>query len=289
MRNRAWFVAFVSIAAAGCSHDAKKIRQAEAQIAECETLYDCRLAKQRAAAALDTCLTHKTFMFGVATGSNAQLLCSDAQPLYVKAEARVTDLEEAMQRRQAERQAAAREEAEDERDEALADKKRQFAANQEKRRAKEATAISAVLAACASSEHARAARARHLEALRSGIAAEFVRKRCREKHETETVRTECKDANGFSRTCSRQVAGDLLGYVCAKELDAEMVKLGLFALDHSSRIDPSIGAHTDENAVVRAQDYPFPEERGLPSNTECAIAADTAQTSATKRVEASEQ
>jgi len=65
-------------------------------------------------------------------------------------------------------------------------------------------------------------RTAHLHAL--------VRKQCTPRTESVSVRSECKDENGFKRTCTKNVAGDVVGYVCPKTMDAEAVQLGLYLL-----------------------------------------------------------
>lgn len=86
------------------------------------------------------------------------------------------------------------------------------------------------LGSCMENEAARAARRRHRDIVENQSPGETVRKQCKPKVETLTVRAECKDANGFTRSCTKTVAGDVVGYTCPKTLDAEVVQLGLFQL-----------------------------------------------------------
>lgn len=95
---------------------------------------------------------------------------------------------------------------------------------------------------CDSTEAARAARKRHADLLDKAPGA-TVRKDCSPQRETRSVKAECKDANGFVRPCVKTVAGtDVVGYVCPKTMDPELVQLGLYQLD-----------------LLEA--YPYPEDR----------------------------
>ena len=97
---------------------------------------------------------------------------------------------------------------------------------------------------CDATADARVARKRHTEILERAPGA-TVRKDCTPRMEVETVKTECKDANGFARPCTKQVStGEVAGYACPKTMDPEVVQLGLFEL----RLLDS---------------YPFPEDRGI--------------------------
>ncbi len=92
-----------------------------------------------------------------------------------------------------------------------------------------------MVATCDASEAARAARKRHAEILDRAPGA-TVRKSCTPRFETRSVKSECKDANGFAPPCTQTVStGDVSGYACPKTLDAEVVQLGLYQLDPSMR------------------------------------------------------
>ena len=98
--------------------------------------------------------------------------------------------------------------------------------------------------ACNSTEGARVARKRHMEILDKAPGA-IIRKQCTPQRETRNVRTECKDANGFVRSCTKTVAGtDIVNYVCAATMDPELVQLGLYQLD-------------------LLDGYPYPEDRSI--------------------------
>lgn len=111
---------------------------------------------------------------------------------------------------------------------------------------------------CTATEVARAARRRHAEILDKAPGA-LVRKTCTPRMETQTVKAECKDANGFVRTCAKAVStGEVASYVCPKTLDAEVVQLGLYQLH-------------------LLDDYPYPEDRSIrTSDSECEHARDRA-------------
>jgi hypothetical protein len=87
-----------------------------------------------------------------------------------------------------------------------------------------------MVAACDATEAARAARRRHAAILEQAPGAQ-VRKECSPRMETQSVRSECKDAAGFTRTCTKAVStGEVASYVCPKSMDAEVVQLGLYQL-----------------------------------------------------------
>lgn len=97
---------------------------------------------------------------------------------------------------------------------------------------------------CDSTEGARAARRRHSEILDKAPGV-TVRKQCTPQRDTRSVRTECKDTNGFVRPCTKSVAGtDIVNYVCPSNMDPEVVQLGLYQLD-------------------LLDGYPFPEDRSI--------------------------
>ncbi len=87
---------------------------------------------------------------------------------------------------------------------------------------------------CESTMDARTKRRRHQQLLQSREPAEYVQKRCTPRREMFTVRGECRDANNFIRPCTKQSAGDIIGYSCGKNLDQDMVKLGMLQLGLSS-------------------------------------------------------
>lgn len=103
---------------------------------------------------------------------------------------------------------------------------------------------SKVAETCDATEDARAARRRHEAILRQAPGA-IVRKQCTPRMEMRTVKTECTDANGFTRSCTKTVpTNEVAGYTCPKSMDAEVVRLGLYQLD-----------------LLDA--YPFPEDRTI--------------------------
>lgn len=97
---------------------------------------------------------------------------------------------------------------------------------------------------CDSSASARAARKRHSEIL-DGAPGALVRKQCSARMETQTVKADCRDTNGFTRPCTRTVStGEVSTYVCPKSMDPEVVQLGLYQLD-------------------LLDGYPYPEDRSI--------------------------
>ncbi len=97
---------------------------------------------------------------------------------------------------------------------------------------------------CDATEAARVARKRHATLLEQAPGA-AVRKQCTPRMETQAVKTECKDANGFVRPCTKTVAtGDVAGYTCPKTMDPEVVQLGLYQLE-------------------LLNSYPYPEDRSI--------------------------
>lgn len=97
---------------------------------------------------------------------------------------------------------------------------------------------------CNATESVRTARRRHAEILRNDPGA-TVRKLCTPRMEMQAVKSECKDANGFTRSCTKSVAtGDVASYACPKTVDPEIVQLGLYQLN-------------------MLDSYPYPEERSL--------------------------
>lgn len=97
---------------------------------------------------------------------------------------------------------------------------------------------------CDATELARTARRRH-ETILAGAPGATVRKQCAPRMETRTVKSECTDANGFTRPCTKTVAGNgIAGYTCPKSMDPELVQLGLYQLD-------------------LVDEYPFPEDRKI--------------------------
>lgn len=107
------------------------------------------------------------------------------------------------------------------------------------------------LGSCMENEAERAARRRHQDIVENRSPGETVRKQCKPRVETQTVQAECKDANGFTRSCMKTVAGDVVGYTCPKTLDPEVIQLGLFQLGLT------VG-------------YPYPEENTIhPDDEQC--------------------
>lgn len=104
--------------------------------------------------------------------------------------------------------------------------------------------------ACDASEPARAARRRRRTILESGSPGATVRKECSPRTEMQAVTSACKDENGFQRTCTKNVPGDIIDYVCPKSMDEEVVRLGLYQL------------HLRD-------DYPYPEDRTLGRDEDC--------------------
>lgn len=95
---------------------------------------------------------------------------------------------------------------------------------------------------CAATALPRAVRRRHEELVESSGA--YLRDHCTPKHALVAMKVECKDANGFTRSCTKQVAGDVIGYECSKGTDPEIVKAGHYALGFT-------------------QAYPFPEDERI--------------------------
>lgn len=164
------------------------------------------------------------------------------------AESYVKSYEEERKRRADEAREA---ETERRRAEAEHEREARSRAQEDARRASERERLGAMLEAesrtietCAATEQARAARSRREEILRNQAPGATVRKQCTPRTEVHAVKSECKDANGFTRTCTKSVAGDVVGYVCPKTMDAELVQLGLYQLDLLDR-------------------YPFPEDRTI--------------------------
>jgi hypothetical protein len=128
--------------------------------------------------------------------------------------------------------------------------------------ARKATAASAlaavrpVVARCDATAPLRARRAKHDELRRSEEPRRYVQKRCTPRHDTYTATVPCKDANGFARTCTKQLPGDeIIGYFCPTTLDKDTVRLGLFQLGF-------------------AENDPFQDELVLPvTDAECEAAA----------------
>lgn len=101
-----------------------------------------------------------------------------------------------------------------------------------------------LIATCDSTDAARAARKRRAGILERGAGLE-IRKSCAPRVGTQTVSSTCKDANGFTRACTKAVStGEIVGYTCPKSMDAETVQLGLYQLD-------------------LLESYPFPEDRSI--------------------------
>jgi hypothetical protein len=167
--------------------------------------------------------------------------------------------EEAVQH--AQRAVAAREQEERERayrERAERDRAAQQAALDRERAERERADLARVLMrdgsiveSCDSTREARDARKRHLEILASK-PGDLVSSTCRPQRAVQTVRGECKDANGFVRSCTKQVVSDeVTGFTCPKSMDPEVVQLGLYRLG-------------------LLDEYPYPEDRApLMRDAEC--------------------
>lgn len=103
--------------------------------------------------------------------------------------------------------------------------------------------VRSIVTECEASVEARAARKRRAELLRGEAPAASVRKRCTPRTGVHSVAAECTDQNGFVRPCTKNVAGGIVGYDCPKNMDAELVHLGLYQLE--------------------LIEYPFPEDNGI--------------------------
>jgi hypothetical protein len=82
-----------------------------------------------------------------------------------------------------------------------------------------------------------------------------VQSKCVARREVGTVQGECKDANGFVRSCPKQVVGDVVTYVCPKSVDPDVAKAGnyvLFGTEYPWPEDQQIGVQDD--ACDRAAD-----------------------------------
>lgn len=166
--------------------------------------------------------------------------CADARADKLAADALVAPYDEERQRRkEADRAAEAAARAA----EARAASERAEAERQRRAIAPELDREKRILAVCDASRDARAARRRRHALLENGEAVAAVRKQCAPRREVQVVSGECKDENGFKRPCAKNVAGDVVGYICPKTMDPELEQLGLFQL--------GFGA------------YPYPEERQL--------------------------
>ena len=88
---------------------------------------------------------------------------------------------------------------------------------------------SRLVADCEKTADARAARARHLSIIQSA-PDDTVKKKCTPRKEMISQTGQCTDANGFVRTCTKQVPGEVVGYTCPKSIDDETRQLGLFRL-----------------------------------------------------------
>jgi len=123
---------------------------------------------------------------------------------------------------------------------------------------------------CDSTEGARAARKRRAELLDKAPGA-TVRKQCTPQRETRNVRSECKDANGFVRPCTKTVAGtDIVNYVCPSTMDPELVQLGLYQLD---LLD---GYPYPEDHSIRVRDSDCDEARARVKQTRERLEGNTA-------------
>jgi hypothetical protein len=107
---------------------------------------------------------------------------------------------------------------------------------------------------CEASRDARTKRRQHADILKQN-PGEAVQKKCAPRREMQAVRTQCTDGNGFVRTCTKQVAGDVVGYVCPKTVDPDVAKLGIYQLG------------------LQDNGFPFPEDLRIPMRDEDCDAA----------------
>lgn len=148
-----------------------------------------------------------------------------------------------------------RRQREEERHLADRNRKAQIQAAHEQDLSRQIKARRDVIATCDATKEARTVRNRHLQLKQT--AGALVRQNCRPRNGTESVQVQCKDENGFVRTCSKQVPAGVVGYSCPKDTDPEVVKIGLFELGLSDS-------------------WPFPEDESIRvRDDDCDRAADS--------------
>ena len=143
-------------------------------------------------------------------------------------------------------------------------------ASEHERATREMQSISRTLERCDSSEQLRTSRRKHEEMMHGDAAATSVRKQCAPRAEMRTVTSDCVDANGFSRKCTKTVPGDVVSYACPKTMDQEVVQLGLFQLgmldDYPYPAEQTAGL--DERSCQRARARATELQSKLASRTE---------------------
>ncbi len=228
---------------AGCYTSTLENTEFPKSLDACRTLAECEAISVRAIREGAICSDHTT-IYLIAPGPK-HLSCEDARDNLQKAEGKVAklrDVEIERQRSEQERERQRLIDAQEERARKMAQEHRDV----ERARLSEQIDHQVVIVTkCAATKDARDARARHMDILQNQDPATFVQKHCTPKREMNTVRNTCTDDNGFVRSCTKQVPGEVIGYSCPKNLDPEVVKLGLFRLGMAD------------------DGYPFPEDRGI--------------------------
>ena len=233
-------IILVVLFGAGCYTSIRENTEFPTRLKACRSISECQVLEMQARRDVGEC-TEKITIYMLAEGPK-RISCNDARENLQKAEDKVARLNAArLEEQRVQQERRDEERAEQERQTALENEQERKRLEQQQRQASLDRFVSLV-AACESAKDARAALKKHAEIMQNDPAA-FVQKRCTPKREAIPVQGQCTDTNGFVRTCTKQVAGDLIGYTCPKSVDPDVVKLGLYRL----------------NLI----DDPFPEDRQI--------------------------
>ena len=244
------------VGSAGCYTSLKENTAFPASLNGCGTIVDCEVVEMEAQRDLGGCTT-KTTIYVLAEGPK-HISCGDARENLGNiedklAKLRAADADHRMQEAQkkADLQVVELEQREEQSRERRAQQEKDQLASQVARQA-------VVVQTCDVTKDARVARKKHMDILHNQRPGAFVRGHCTARHEMSTVQSQCTDANGFIRTCTKQVPGeDIVGYSCSRSIDTDIVKLGLFQLNLSDGypfpLDQQIEVHDEDCEVASSR------------------------------------
>jgi hypothetical protein len=223
----------------------------------CTSLIECQVVEQQARRDVAECAKQQT-IYVLAQGPT-HLSCDDASRNLKDAEEKVAKLRETqVEQQQADLQARQEESIQRRADALRAQRESQVAADRNRLEA-QASFTQQTVDRCEATRDARARRRQHAEILQQS-PSDTVQKKCTPQRAMQPVQAQCTDSNGFVRSCTKQVPGDVVGYACPKSVDPDVAKLGAYQLGLGGGVYPfpddlSIGVQDQQcdTAAARLQ------------------------------------
>jgi hypothetical protein len=238
---RRYFVRTVAMVAsilisAGCYSSVEPNTEFPKRLTACSSPIECETLDRQAQRDVADCATTVTIYMLV--DGPKKLACDEARRNVRDAEEKVAKLQARQgARREAELQAG-EENAIQERADLLRAQRQEQAMAVQGQLATQMEAAQSVRTMCDATNDARAIRRKHADILRQQEPGAIVQKKCIPQREMQAVQSQCTDVNGFVRTCTKQVPGDVVNYFCPRTIDAVVAKLGIFQLGLGDGVFP---------------------------------------------------